>query len=176
MTTEFSILGYALVAFLLYFFFSGLIWGAGYEFTPRKQIEVAGELLKLKEGMIVYDLGSGLGDVLIFLARKYKVKCVGIEVDPLKVMLTKLRISTDKELKRLIQIKRANLLSVDLREADAIYVFLYDKTGIMKSLKAKLASDLKDDAKIASYWHPFPDCIPQVSSGRMRIYAKQSMI
>jgi ribosomal protein L11 methylase PrmA len=166
-----AIVLFIVAALLAYFFLSGFIWGAGFQPTPKKDIELAAELLGLKQGMIVFDLGSGTGDVLIHLARKYKVKCVGIEIDPLKVMLSKLRISRAKDLRTLIEIKRGNFLLVDLSKADAIYIFLFAGTKIMKSLEPKLLRELKEGAKIASYVHSFESWIPEASVGDVRVYS-----
>lgn len=162
---------FVLSAFLAYFFLSGFIWGAGFQPTPKKDIELAAELLALKEGMLVYDLGSGTGDVIMHLARNYKVKCIGIEIDPLKVLLSKIRISRAKDLRTLIEIKRTNFLSVDLSKADAIYVFLSGGTNIMKNLEPKLLSELKHDAKIASYVHSFQNWTPEISLRDIRVYS-----
>ncbi|MDH2901108.1 MAG: class I SAM-dependent methyltransferase [archaeon] len=134
-------------------------------------MELAAELLGLKKGMLVYDLGSGTGDVVIHLARKYKVKCVGIEIDPLKVLLSKIRISRAKDLRTLIEIERKNFLSVDLSKADAIYLFLSGGTKIMKNLEPKLLRELKEGVKIASYVHSFQKWTPEASVRDIKIYS-----
>jgi SAM-dependent methyltransferase len=121
--------------------------------------------------MLVYDLGSGTGDVVIHLARKYKVKCVGIEIDPLKVLLSKIRISRAKDLRTLIEIERKNFLSVDLSKADAIYLFLSGGTKIMKNLEPKLLRELKEGVKIASYVHSFQKWIPEASVRDIKVYS-----
>lgn len=166
---------FALAAFLAYFFLCGFIWGAGFQPTSKKDIELAAELLGLKEGMLIYDLGSGTGDVVIHLARKYKLKCVGIEIDPLKVLLSKIRISRSKDLRTLIEIKRKNFLSVDLSKADAIYLFLSGGTEIMKNLEPKLLRELKEGVKIASYVHSFQKWIPEASVRDIKIYTASNL-
>lgn len=161
-----------IAGFFAYFFLSGFIWGAGFEPTRKKDIDTAAKLLGLREGMLVYDLGSGTGDVVIHLAMKYKVKCVGIEIDPLKAWISRLRISRSKELRNLIEIKRGNLLKIDLSKADAIYVFLSGGTQIMKKLEEKLSNEESGTrAKIASYVHSFPGLEAETSSGDIRIYS-----
>ena len=125
--------------------------------------------------MLVYDLGSGTGDVVIYLARKYKVKCVGIEIDPLKVLLSKIRISQAKDLRTLIEIKRKNFLSVDLSNADAIYLFLSGGTKIMKNLEPKLLRELKEGVKIASYVHSFQKWIPEASVRDIKVYSTSNL-
>jgi SAM-dependent methyltransferase len=164
---------FVLAGFFAYFFLSGFIWGAGFEPTRKKEIDTAAKLLRLHEGMLVYDLGSGTGDVVIHIAKKYKVKCVGIEIDPLKSWISRLRISRSKELAGLVDIKRANFLKIDLSKADAIYVFLSGGTRIMRKLEEKLSNEKLESncTRIASYIHAFPDLKEESAAGDIRIYS-----
>ncbi len=156
---------------------SGFIWGAGFEPTPKKDIDTAAKLLGLKDGMLVYDLGSGTGDVVIHLAKKYKVKCIGIEVDPIKAWISRLRIARSKGLRDSIEIKRANFLETDLSKAEVIYVFLSGGTKIMKKLEEKLSIEKLDNInpKIASYVHTFPDLKEESASGDIRVYSLREL-
>lgn len=160
----------ALACIAAYFFLGGFIWGAGYEPTPKKDIDTAAKLLNLKQGMTVYDLGSGTGQVVIHLAKKYMVKCVGIEVDPVKAWISRALISRQPGLAKMIEIKRNDLFSVDISEADAVYVFLSGGTSIMKRLETKLSSELREGARVASYIHLFRDWTPCSSAGKVRVY------
>jgi SAM-dependent methyltransferase len=171
--TVIGILLYVLAGFFAYFFLSGFIWGAGFEPTRKKDIDTAAKLLGLREGMLVYDLGSGTGDVVIHLAKKYKVKCVGIEIDPLKAWISRVRISRSRKLRDLIEIKRGNFLNVDLSRAEVIYVFLSGGTHIMRKLEEKLSNEKQDsiNLKIASYVHSFPDLKEEYASGEIRVYS-----
>jgi tRNA A58 N-methylase Trm61 len=166
---------FILAGFVGYFFLSGFIWGAGFEPTRKKEIGIAAELLGLQDGMLVYDLGSGTGDVVLYLAKKYKVRCVGLEVDPLKALICRLRIFKAQKLKESIEIRRTNFLSENLSEADAIYVFLSGGTNIMKKLEKKLASELKNGVKVASYVHCFPDLKPISSREEIRVYSSAEL-
>jgi SAM-dependent methyltransferase len=162
---------YFLAAFLPYFFLSGLIWGAAFEPSRKRDIDVAAKLLGLHKGMVVYDLGSGTGDVVIHLAKKYNVSCVGLEVDPLKAWISRLLVLKDQKLRNLIEIKRMNFLKADLSKADSVYVFLSGGTGIMRKLETKLSIELKSGAKVASCVHTFPDLKPILSSGKISVYS-----
>jgi len=166
---------YTLATFLGYFFLSGFIWGAGFEPTNRREIDTAAKLLGLHEGMTVYDLGSGTGDVLVHLAKKYKVNGVGIEVDPLKVWISRWRLSRARVGSK-VKIQRANLLKADLSRADVIYVFLSGGTGIMDKLANKL-TEADSQANVASYVHSFKDLQPVTSEGGISVYSfKRSSI
>ncbi|MHB1909411.1 MAG: SAM-dependent methyltransferase [Nitrososphaerales archaeon] len=154
---------------------SGFIWGAGFQPTPKKDIELAAKLLKLQEGMTVYDLGSGTGSVVILLAKKYKVRCVGIEVDPLKSTISRLRIARHKDLKNLIEIQRKNFFKADFTKADCVYLFLSGGTLVMEKLARKLVSELKSGTKIVSYIHVFKGVEPEIEEGHVKIYSIESL-
>lgn len=157
--------------FVAYFFVSGFIWGAGFEPTRRKNIDLAAELLGVGESTLVYDLGSGTGDVVMRLAERYGARCVGIEVDPLKAWISRLRISRSARARSRVEIERRNFLSADVSRADAVYVFLSGGTDIMKRLGEKLARESKEGAKVASYVHSFPGQNAVSSTGEVRVYS-----
>jgi len=149
------------------------VWGAGFQPTPREEIEKAGRMLGLKKGVQVYDLGSGFGRVVIELAKKYRVKCVGIEIDPIKYWWSKQAVKrnhlTDK-----IVIKRKNLLEVDLSSADAVFVFLSGGTRIMSRLEKKILSEMKQGSKVISYSHRFDrDWEADRQEGELFLYTVQ---
>jgi tRNA A58 N-methylase Trm61 len=166
------ILLFLLAAFIAYFFLSGFIWGAGFQPTPKKDIDLAANLLKLREGMIVYDLGSGTGRILTELAKKYDVKCIGIEIDPLKVWLSRINIfRIGKSIKHPIEVRQGDFLTQDLSDADIVYVFLSRGTNIMNALELKLSRELKEGAQIVSYIHSFPNWKPGIETSRIKVYS-----
>lgn len=67
-----------------------LILGAAW--TPASS-RVVGKMLKMAEvdyRDVVYDLGSGDGRIVVEAAKKYQAKGVGIEVDPLRVLWSRI--------------------------------------------------------------------------------------
>ena len=165
-----SLLLFLLAGVLAYFFLGGFIWGAGFQPTPRSEVEKAGEMLGLKDGMVVYDLGSGFGEVVIQLAKKYPIRCVGVEIDPLKSWWSKQLVKRN-HLEDRIEIVKKNLLEVDLSRADAIFVFLSGGTKIMEELKKKIFAEMKSGTKIVSYAHKFgDDWLPSQEIGDLRLY------
>jgi hypothetical protein len=71
----------AVAAFLVYLIPFGMLWGAGYSPTSKKQLEAAAALLELKDGDTVYDLGSGFGRALIDWGRGRPVAQGGLRVE-----------------------------------------------------------------------------------------------
>jgi precorrin-6B methylase 2 len=161
---------YSIVAFVAYFFLGSFIFGAGFQPTPKREIDLAARLVGLQAGTVVYDLGSGTGSVVFYLAEKYSAKCVGIEVDPLRYGISVLKLRFSGALKDRVSFQRGNLLDCDLSKADVVYAFLSGGTGVMKALESKIQKEMKPGSKIISYVHLFKDWAPEAASGDVRVY------
>lgn len=99
--------------------------------------------LHLKEGSVVYDLGSGDGRLLFYLIDKYpNIEYIGIENNLFPIILTYIRIFIRKiKNKKNPKIIFKNFHKVDLSNATHIYSYLYPKT--MDQLLGKLEKELK---------------------------------
>ncbi len=165
---------FSLAGFVAYFFLSGFIFGAGFQPTPTEAIEKAAQTLRLRGGMVVYDLGSGLGKVLFHLSKKYEVKCVGVEIDPLKFVLSSL-IARIKKLEDKVQFIRGNILDFDLSNADVVFLFLSSETGIMEKIASKALVEMKAGSKLVSYIHEFDKgsgvFLEQSIGGNIHVYS-----
>ncbi len=161
---------FVLAGTIAYIFLCGFIWGAGFQPTPTKEIDRAAALLDLHEGSLVLDLGSGTGTVLIRLAEKFGARCIGFEIDPLKVWWSRLRIRM-KGLPERIEIRRENLLFADISNADVVYVFLSNDTKIMKRLEVKLLNEIKHNGKVVSFVHRFKEWESEFNEGRLYVYS-----
>src|SRR5881397_4041825 len=53
--------------------------------SPQFVVDKMIELACVKNGDIVYDLGSGDGRIVITAAKKYGVKAIGFEIDPERI-------------------------------------------------------------------------------------------
>ncbi|HYY24868.1 MAG TPA: hypothetical protein VE689_05195, partial [Candidatus Udaeobacter sp.] len=62
---------------------------APFDPTPQEVVDRMLALAAVKEGDVVYDLGSGDGRIVITAAKKYGVKAVGFEIDPGLVKLAR---------------------------------------------------------------------------------------
>lgn len=101
----------------------------------------------------LYELGSGDGATLITAAEEYGAKGVGIEIDPVRVFVSKLRVKFGKS-SGSVNIIRKNFFDVDLHDASVVFVYLVPKALIR--LKFKFASELKPGTKIVSYRYQIP--------------------
>ena len=158
---------FALAGACAYLFLIGLPWGTGWAPTPRKQLEAAASLLQLKEGDAVYDLGAGFGGALIFFAGRYGVSGTGVEVDPLRCYVARLRAGRRGGPARVV-VSRGNLLDVDLRGSSKVFFFLTPL--LMRRLQEKVSREMPEGGRVVSVEHRFPDWKPDASLENVHLY------
>lgn len=128
----------ALVLIVLVFLFGFVLaFGAPYLPTLSKQSENALDLLELKKGQHLLELGSGDGKVMLAAAKRgYRV--TGFELNPLLVIVSK--IVTFKYRKQ-VKVVWGNYWTKDWPPADGIFTFLLVK--YMSKLDKKIAQTYK---------------------------------
>jgi len=119
-------------------------------------------MLKLDRKDVFYDLGCGDAQLLIEASPKVK-KAVGIEIDPVRFLIAKLRASKRKN----IEIIYGNLFNIPMRDATKISVFLLEGTN--KRLGKKLNRECRN-ALVASYKWPVPGLKPKNCDKANRVY------
>ena len=95
------------------------------------------------------DLGSGDGRVLL-MAKKYGYRAVGYELNPVLVLLSKIRSGKSSR----SQIRFKSYWASDLSKADMVFVF--SAQPYMNRLLNKLENELKPGALVVSYAFSFP--------------------
>lgn len=157
---------FAFACFLLtkLFFSLFIVFGAPFVPAPIEKVRKMLELAGPKQGEILYDLGSGDGRILIEAARKYDVKCRGIELNPVLARMSARRIAK-LGLRDKIRIYQGNFFKKDFSDADIVLIYLFQPT--MAPLERKFLSELKPGARIVSLAFTFgsipfikshPDC------------------
>lgn len=111
-----SILIFGLFVFVIGF-------GAPYLPTLKDRTDDIIDLLKLKPGQFLLELGCGDGRVLR-AAASAGIRGVGYELNPILVMVAKWNT---RKYRHLVQIKMADYWSVQWPETDGVYVFLLQK-------------------------------------------------
>jgi cyclopropane fatty-acyl-phospholipid synthase-like methyltransferase len=126
-----------------------LLFGAPYFPSLKPHMAAAFDLLELKPGQTVYDLGCGDGRFLKEAAKR-GYRAVGYELNPLVFAYAWL---TTRRYRRRIKVKYGNFWKADLSKADAVFVFLLDK--YMSKLDDKLKKSGKH-FKLASHTFKIP--------------------
>ncbi len=144
-----------IVGFVVWIAWSGII-GAPWLPTPIKKARNMLELAEVGEDDIVYDIGSGDGRIIIMAAREFGAKSFGIEMDPLRVLWSRLAIKW----RRLAQVKvlRENFFKSNIE--DATVVTVYQGVGVNKKLREKFSRELKPGTRVVSYRFRFQGWTP----------------
>lgn len=115
--------------------------------TDIKTAQAFCRLANIKSKDVVYELGSGNGTALITAAKEYGAHGIGIEIDPLRFLVSSLMVRINKVANNLA-IKRKNFFDEDLSKASVVYVYLVPKT--LAKLKPKFIKELKPGTRIVS--------------------------
>ncbi len=153
-----------LILVLIYSFIVGIIFGAPYLPTMNDQRQTALELLDLKPGQTLFDLGCGDGRMLKAAAQK-GLNAVGYELSPLLAFLAWIN---NWHYRRQVEVRWGNYWRADLTDADGIYVFLLTK--YMVKFDGLVKSKAKKGVKVASYTFKIPGKKPAAQANAVHLY------
>jgi cyclopropane fatty-acyl-phospholipid synthase-like methyltransferase len=134
--------------------------------TSMKLIRAMLKLAELQPNETLYDLGSGDGRILVMAATEFKAKAIGIELNPLLVAYSNLRLLF-RGLQNKVKIKWGNIFLRDISEADVVTMYLLQSTN--NQLLEKLRTELKPGARIVSYVFTFPDWAPTKTNATLKL-------
>jgi SAM-dependent methyltransferase len=109
-----------IITAMIFIFALVILFGAPFLPTLSNKVDDAIELLELKPGQTMLELGSGDGRLLIAAAKK-GIYSVGYELNPLLVIYSKLK---SWKYRKFITISWGNYWNKSWPEADGMYVFL----------------------------------------------------
>lgn len=116
--------------------------------TDKNKARAMCRLGKIDKNDVIYDLGCGDATALIIAAKEFGARGVGIEIDPLRVFISKLRIKFNN-LSKAIKIIRKNFFNEDLSPATVIFAYLVPRA--LERLKPKLLEELKQGTLLVSF-------------------------
>ena len=135
--------------------------------TKRDIARIMFRLAKVKKTDRIYDMGSGTGEGLITAVKEYGVRCVGIEIDPLRYLLSKWHARHAKVLDHITFINN-NFYNVDISDATVVLMYLVPKA--LRRLTTKLQSELKPGTRIICYRYPMP---LEMYGGKLKLMAEE---
>ena len=130
---------------------------APYVPTPQEVVDRMLQLAGIKEGDLLYDLGSGDGRIVITAARRYGIKAVGFEINPALVKDARDSIK-EAGLEHLVEIREQDVRTVDLAPASVLTMYLYPAANLR--LRSKILRQLKPGSRVVSHafgmgnWQP----------------------
>jgi len=144
---------FVLAVAIAYFVFASFLFGAGYQPTPRRSVETMLRFAEVGPRDTLYDLGAGTGAIVFRAARIYRARVIGVEVEPLRYLILKLRRGFGPFPDR-ITLRWGNLFDLTFRDANVITAFLWP--GAMARLRPRLEAELPHGARVVSHCHSVP--------------------
>ena len=149
------------------FFLLGNAFGAPWQPTSIKIVRKMLSMANVKPGEVVFDLGSGDGRIIVMAAKEFNATSVGIEINPLWVLWTKVKIA----LFRLYgkgSVIWGNFFNLDLSKADIVTLYLLQNTN--EKLKLKLENELKPGTRVVSHVFTFDGWVLEEFDSKSQIY------
>lgn len=132
--------------------------GAPYVALDQEIVDRMLQLAQVGPDDVVYDLGSGDGRIPLMAALKYGARAVGIEVDKLRYLYSKLHAYVLRLNNRVVFLNQ-NFFDVNIAEATIVTMYLLPETN--QNLAQKLLSELKPGTIVISSSFDFPSWVPE---------------
>jgi hypothetical protein len=116
--------------------------------TNRRIARAMCRLARVNKDDIIYDLGCGDGTALSVAATEFKAKGVGIEIDPLRYLFSKIRLKING-LGKKVKIIKKNFHDVNISQASVIFVYLVPNA--LERLRPKFLKELKNGTLLVSF-------------------------
>jgi len=129
--------------------------GALFVSTSPVRIKAVFDAVPMKPDMVLVDLGCGDGRVLRAAHRRYGVKGLGFEVNPLAYLMARV---LSWRLKK-VQIRWGSFWSKEFRDAHVVFCYLFP--DVMESLAEKLRRELGAGTVVVSCNFPLPGWHPE---------------
>lgn len=126
--------------------------------TPQPVVEKMLELAQVREGDVLYDLGSGDGRIPITAAQKHGIRAVGIDIDPRRIAESN-ENARRANVDQLVTFRQADLFQSDIGEASVVTLYLLN--SLNEKLKPKLLAELKPGTRIVSHAFDMGDWEPE---------------
>lgn len=92
--------------------------------SPMLVVERMLQLAEVKQGDILYDLGSGDGRIVIEAAKRFGVRGVGVDLNATLVEAAK-RKAAEEKVSHLVEFRAADGLTVDISDATVVTLYMF---------------------------------------------------
>jgi SAM-dependent methyltransferase len=141
-----------------------LLFGAPYLPTLKPQISIALDMLDLKPGDTLLELGCGDGRVMVAAAQR-GLNVVGYELNPLVALVAWVRT---RRYRKQIRVICGNFWNVQWPPAQGIFTFLLQK--YTSKLDTKIVQSMPKPIKLASFAFTIPGKKPIAEKQGMYLY------
>ena len=116
--------------------------------TPPEVVNRMLDLAEIKHGDVLYDLGSGDGRIVVAAAKRFGIRAVGFEIDPVLVKDSR-QIIKQAGLEELVEIREQDIRAVDFSPASVVMMYLYPAANLR--LRPVLMRDLRPGSRVISH-------------------------
>jgi methylase of polypeptide subunit release factors len=125
--------------------------------TPEETVVAMLRLANIKQGDVLYDLGSGDGRIPITAAQRYGIRAIGVEIDPKMVAVARERAQL-ANVSGLVSFRNADMFRTNIRDASVVTLYLSNRLNLL--LRPRLLRELRPGTRIVSHdfhmgdWEP----------------------
>jgi SAM-dependent methyltransferase len=116
--------------------------------TPPEVVNRMLDLAEIKHGDVLYDLGSGDGRIVVAAAKRFGIRAVGFEIDPVLVKDSR-QIIKQAGLEEWVEIREQDIRAVDFSPASVVMMYLYPAANLR--LRPVLMRDLRPGSRVISH-------------------------
>jgi SAM-dependent methyltransferase len=124
--------------------------------TPEV-IERMLDLARVKPGDVIYDIGSGDGAIIIYAAKKYGVRGVGIEIDQELVERARSRAHLEN-VTHLVEFRAQDAFTVDISPATVVTLYMLPEFNA--KLRPIMDRQLKPGTRVVSHDYAIEGWVP----------------
>jgi SAM-dependent methyltransferase len=129
--------------------------------TPPEVVEEMLDLADIKAGDVLYDLGCGDGRIVIAAAKRFGIKAVGIDIDPVRISESNDNAAKEGVTGK-VKFVQQNLFEADFKDASVITMYLL--TTVNRRLRPKLLAELRPGTRLVSHSFDMGDWKPDRTS------------
>jgi precorrin-6B methylase 2 len=127
--------------------------GEPYELTPHEVVSAKLNLLHLKDGETLVDLGCGDARSLCMASKMANLTCIGYEILPVALKAAAENIKNQKATDQ-IEIRATDFFEADISKVDAMILYL--TRNMLGKISLKLENELPVGARIVTHDFDIP--------------------
>lgn len=126
--------------------------------TPPAVVDTMLEMAGVRDGDVLYDLGSGDGRIPVTAAKKFDLRAVGIDIDPQRIKEARENAASAGVEDR-VTFRQEDLFKADFSEATVVTLYLLNTLN--EKLRPRLLAELKPGTRIVSHAFRMGDWEPE---------------